>query len=449
MRRDGDWLVLRAALAISDALCLLAAFAIASWLASQPALGGHNVDDHRIFILLMLPVLFAIFLTQGLYQRDNLLGGTREYAAVLRACTYGLVALTLASFALRRQVSREWLVLFWAAAALLTGSARFALRRLAYTLRRRGYLTRRAILVGADQDSVALAMHLATPGSGIEVVGFLDEYLPAGSVLGGNLRVLGRPTALRQLAAKTQANEVIVVPQALPWEALQTLMTNAVASANGLPVHLSAGFYDLLTTSVRLSEQNHVPLLTVNKAVLTPFEQVFKLALDYGLSTALLILFSPALLVTAVTARMRGIDHVLERRRVIGRHGIRFDQLSFSAAAVSRWEFLRKLPGLLNVFGGDLSLVGPRPISESEAHTSSRRAKILTIRPGLTGPWRQADDPEEQALLDLYYIRSYSLWVDLHVLIGRLGVHTRRALARCVPGLRSAGQARRVPEAAR
>jgi undecaprenyl-phosphate galactose phosphotransferase len=132
---------------------------------------------------------------------------------------------------------------------------------------------------------------------------------------------------------------------------------------------------------------------------------------------------------------------------VIGRHGVRFDQLSFSAA-VARWEFLRKLPGLLNVFRGQLSLVGPRPISETEAPAGGRRATILTIRPGLTGPWRQADDAEAQALLDLYYIRSYTLWVDLHVLFGRAVVHFRRGLGRPGRHLRATSNPGRISEPA-
>jgi lipopolysaccharide/colanic/teichoic acid biosynthesis glycosyltransferase len=43
----------------------------------------------------------------------------------------------------------------------------------------------------------------------------------------------------------------------------------------------------------------------------------------------------------------------------------------------------------------------------------------LTLRPGLTGPWRQAEDPADEALLDLYYLRSYSIWLDLQVLVAR------------------------------
>jgi lipopolysaccharide/colanic/teichoic acid biosynthesis glycosyltransferase len=75
---------------------------------------------------------------------------------------------------------------------------------------------------------------------------------------------------------------------------------------------------------------------------------------------------------------------------------------------------------LINVLRGELSLVGPRPIPVDEANNTVEQRMTLTIRPGLTGPWRQAADPVQQALLDLYYIRSYSIWLDLQVLVARL-----------------------------
>ena len=73
---------------------------------------------------------------------------------------------------------------------------------------------------------------------------------------------------------------------------------------------------------------------------------------------------------------------------------------------------------LLNVLAGQLSIVGPRPLDAGVA--PDRGVSTARLRPGLTGPWREVDDPEEQSLLDLYYIRSYSIWLDLQVLFHRL-----------------------------
>jgi lipopolysaccharide/colanic/teichoic acid biosynthesis glycosyltransferase len=187
-------------------------------------------------------------------------------------------------------------------------------------------------------------------------------------------------------------------------------------------VHVSAGFTDLLTTGVRISARNHVPLLTLKKVALTSAEAAAKRTLDCVLAALLLAILSPVLLVTALRLRAAGAGAALRRRTVLGRRGVPFDMPTFDPRG-SASGFVRKLPALACVLRGDLSIVGPRPIPVDEAG----RRDVPTIRPGLTGIWRETDSPTEQATLDLYYIRSYSLWMDLHVL-------WVRARARLLPG---------------
>src|SRR5207247_7127694 len=94
-------------------------------------------------------------------------------------------------------------------------------------------------------------------------------------------------------------------------------------------------------------------------------------------------------------------------------------------------NLLAKLPGLLNVLRGQLSLVGPRPLTEAETRTLPSMP-LTTIQPGLTGPWRQAADPTEQATLDVYYVRSYSVWLDIAVLFERAMFRLRPLAKRCL-----------------
>lgn len=426
------WKALVTVLVIADLVCLVAAFLAAGWLSSQPGLGRHLVEDHRASIVLSVPVFLVIFLVEGLYEPQNLLGGTQEYAAVARACSYGLVATVLIGFAVRQPVSRAWPVFSWCLAMGLVGIERFVIRRIAYRLRRGGLFTRRTIVIGADADSVALAKQLHEEGSGIHIVGFLDVYRPAGVVLSDDLRILGPPTALKQIASRTGAQEAIIVPQALPWETVQALITEAAGAPNGLRIHLSPGFYELLVTKVRLLEWNRVPLLTVTRATLTPFETAFKRTMDCVLGAALLIAFGPVVGFWALWLKAHGSKRVLASREVAGRYGKAFKQLAFSSDARLRSDFIQKFPGLINVLVGQLSLVGPRPRPVDE-HLAGERPYELTIRPGLTGPWREMDTLEEQAILDLYYIRSYSIWLDLQVLLTRFkarlhGVPTLRRM---------------------
>ena len=196
-------------------------------------------------------------------------------------------------------------------------------------------------------------------------------------------------------------------------------------------MHLSAGFYDLLTAGVRFSERNHVPLLTLRKARLSAVERVIKGFLDVGLAALLVVALSPLVGLMAVWQWRAGSPLRIEHERVLGRNLIAFDLLRFRSSAPFQSDFLCKLPGLLNVLRGQLSLVGPRPMSEAEAERPGGMP-LTTIQPGLTGPWRQAADPAEQATLDLYYVRSYSVWLDVAVLYERAMFRLRPLAKRCL-----------------
>ncbi|HQV95200.1 MAG TPA: sugar transferase, partial [Anaerolineales bacterium] len=90
-------------------------------------------------------------------------------------------------------------------------------------------------------------------------------------------------------------------------------------------------------------------------------------------------------------------------------------------------NFLRKisfdeLPQLFNVLMGSMSLVGPRMISPEEvAMYKQFDMNLLTVKPGITGLWqvsgRSDISYDERVRLDMYYIRNWSIWLDLQLLV--------------------------------
>lgn len=426
-----DWRRYTAALVLLDTACLV----IAGWIGMSihQALSHRNADSPLFLLGLMLVTGIAILAMLRAYDLENLLAGPREYSAVVRACLYGLAAVSLLSFVIRHPVSREWIGVSWVAAAALMLTSRYLLRRGARALQRRGRFVRPTLLVGADANSVALAAQLNADPTGMRVVGFLDDYHRIGSPLLPGVSVVDRPANLNQVAMRLGIREAIVVPQALPWETLNQVITAAAMAPAGPRIHVSAGYYDLLTTRVKFSASHDIPLLTVNQARLTGPQRVMKGALDYVIATALLIACSPAVGVLLVWQRLHGGQRIVERRRVVGATGAPFDLLTFRSTAPFDSSILRKVPGLLNVLSGQLTIIGPRPIDAADA--GSRPALMARLRPGLTGPWREVDDPAEQSIRELYYIRAYSVMLDLQVLLRRVRSHLRRSRAGVSPPL--------------
>src|SRR5207247_7842525 len=111
-------------------------------------------------------------------------------------------------------------------------AARFLVRRIAAAVRQRGRLTERVVVVGADEDSIALAEQVNQPGSGMRVVGILDDYMPTGTELPGGLRVVGPSASLLQTTSRLQVKDAILTPHALAWGTLGQLTVDAPTRAN-------------------------------------------------------------------------------------------------------------------------------------------------------------------------------------------------------------------------
>jgi lipopolysaccharide/colanic/teichoic acid biosynthesis glycosyltransferase len=83
---------------------------------------------------------------------------------------------------------------------------------------------------------------------------------------------------------------------------------------------------------------------------------------------------------------------------------------------------LDELPQLLNVLRGEMGVVGPRMITREElARYGKWETNLLTVKPGITGLWQVSGrcelDYDQRVDLDMYYIRNYSIWFDVRVLL--------------------------------
>jgi lipopolysaccharide/colanic/teichoic acid biosynthesis glycosyltransferase len=94
-----------------------------------------------------------------------------------------------------------------------------------------------------------------------------------------------------------------------------------------------------------------------------------------------------------------------------------------------RWS-LDELPQFANVLLGDMSLVGPRMIAPEEMAAYGKWGmNLLTVKPGITGLWQvsgRADVPyEERVRLDMHYIRNWTIWLDVQLLLRTIPVVLR------------------------
>jgi exopolysaccharide production protein ExoY len=97
-----------------------------------------------------------------------------------------------------------------------------------------------------------------------------------------------------------------------------------------------------------------------------------------------------------------------------------------------RRSSLDELPQLLNVITGNMSLVGPRPVTigELQRHYRDRTSHYLSVRPGMTGLWQVSGRSglgfDQRIALDEYYVENQSMWFDLVILMRTISVVIKR-----------------------
>jgi lipopolysaccharide/colanic/teichoic acid biosynthesis glycosyltransferase len=335
---------------------------------------------------------------------------------VATGCSYGLLLMIVAaSLAGVSGLDLRWLFAGWVGSILTAGGGRFLMRRVVRAMRRQGHLMARALIVGADEQGRTIARQLRSEvDSGLRVLGFVDDFLPRGTVVEGPLAVLGHPGVLPALVQEQEVSEIVVVPGAMAWESFQSVLEQ-MTLGGGPRIRLSPGYYDLLATTPRVAHRNFVPLFVVDSARLSGFDALLKALLDYGAGAALFVATLP--LAAALLLRRPA----LVTHHYVGIGGRPFRAQTFAAEpdGVLAASGLDRLPLLWAVLAGRMSLVGPRPIpADARGRYGRWLPSLASVRPGVTGPWAVVPVAglEEEMRAVLYYIRNWTIWLDVQIL---------------------------------
>ena len=289
----------------------------------------------------------------------------------------------------------------------------------------------------------------------------------------GMIRTNGRPPAveslpvLGRLGDSRLAGELerlgvnrVIVGQLDPQDRPQAAELLREGQKHGLEVSVLPQLFDLVGPQAELDEIEGVTVLTVHPPVLSRSSRMLKRGLDLVVSSLALVFLAPLLAVIAIAVKLDSPGRALFRQTRIGKDSRRFTLLKFRTMtrdaevqvphlmAVSKdpdWLLLDEdpritrlgrlvrrtsldeLPQLWNVLRGDMSLVGPRPLSETDDRSVRGWGRTrLDLVPGLTGLWqvlgRTSIPFEEMVKLDTVYVTNWSLWGDVKLIMRTLPV---------------------------
>lgn len=452
---------------IVDLLCLALAFLVGRviryWWDGR-ALNLFATDPSMI--LFACSALFALawfLIAQGHYVRR------RPFWEELRAVINTVMA-AAAINAVLILVTKQYspvtqYLASWSTAILLIPAGRYLLRS---HLLRIGKWQRSTIIVGTGPNAQeAFAALASEPLMGFEIIAFVRLAGEIGAVAPS--QVVGSMVPIEPESAwstdRMMRHQVVIALESSNAD-LQTDLLTRLSSAGHREVFLAPTLRGFALHGMEVTHffRHELLLLGLRNNLARKGPRLLKRIFDVVTSLALLCFLAPLFIWIILSIRLSGTPALFSHRRV-GQSGCTFSCYKFRTMVLdadhmlqhlletdevirAEWHrefklkndprvtkigrFLREtsldeLPQIWNVLKGDMSLVGPRPVVPEELQRyGDARPLYLQVRPGITGLWqisgRNNVDYSYRVALDTWYVRNWSLWYDLAILVKTVSV---------------------------
>ena len=470
MRKKSDF-ILRFCLLIGDAVALILSFAMAYFIRVHvdplPYVFESQLLEFTWTIVFLVPIMLIILAALGLYKKSIFLGKSRfpERIRLVLAAVLSVAALIVYDFFVGENLFpvRVMAVTAVALCFVFLLIERIIVRFIVRQIFKSDYGTKRVVIIGNHKNTEYLADYITyRPESGYRLAGIVAnrKYIPR------DLKT-HQYSSLKDALKKARADVIFqtdeksteyVYKQAI----LRHLLYYFVPSETALSSHfgeleligntpavsvmatpLSGGYavvkrlFDILFSLVgitvtaipmaitwlvlKLLDFKHSPIYADDR--LTQYNRKFKCYKFRSMKSEYSGL-------TAEEAFIKmGKPELIKKYRRDG------DYLKNDPRITKIGHFIRKtsldeLPQLFNILKGDISLIGPRALLPGELRDYGDRSLLLTVKSGLTGfaqvSGRRDISLEERRALDIYYVRNWSLLLDLSIFFKTIAIVFRR-----------------------
>jgi Undecaprenyl-phosphate glucose phosphotransferase len=455
MKRRSDFIFELARLA-SDMLMINFAFLFSYWLRFNTGvlpvtLGRPDIAEYIKPLPIITVLVLFIMRSFNLYVTKRRLSALDEFFVVVKAMTAGLFVLMAATFVYREfTYSRMMLFVCWGSLIIFVFLARFAINRVRFLIRSANKDFSKLIVIGTGNTAYKLISHIQNdPHWNYKVIGAISINSEKDSMPLKSVPILGDLDDIGRILSKTDADEVILTVPYLDRKKVTELIFEC--EKRMINFHLVADILGMITSQVDMENVDGIPLMGLKESPLAlAYNRFIKRGIDIAGAAIGIIMLMPVYILIALAVKMTSKGPVFYLQKRIGEDKRRFAIIKFRTMVYKAekktgavWAqkddprrtavgaFLRKhnldeLPQLFNVLKGEMSLVGPRP--ERPKFVGKFKEDIPRymvrhkIKSGITG-WAQVNglrgdtSIEERTKYDLYYIESWSLMLDIKILL--------------------------------
>lgn len=428
-----------------------AAFYLRNWFLHSPL----HISWLNFWVI--FPVIFLLFINMmQLYTRR--MPFYREVEHLFKSTCYSIAGIVLVTYIahIAASTSRLFVALAGFFAFLFLTLFRYLLKNF---LQRYQLLQLPVIIIGAGKTAELLVRSLRNDtGLGYKIIGLLEDN----KVQEGALKeypVLGGFADAEEVIIKTGVRRVFIAAPGLNEHSLGMLIYRIQPLVESMGVITNLVGVPTGSVEAETIFNEKLLVLRLKNNLAAPLNRFCKTVFDYVLTVVGTVLIAPFLLLIAVWIYCDSPGPVIFKHTRIGKNGEPFPCYKFRSmcvdakekleellrndpAARAEWEqdfklkndpritgsgaFLRKtsldeIPQIFNVLRGEMSLVGPRPVVKEELQRYGEYVDdYLMVKPGITGMWqvngRSDTTYEERVQMDSWYVRNWSVWLDIMLL---------------------------------
>lgn len=441
-----------------DILVTTIAFGTAFWLRDylMPVSEPLHLYSHLFIVPLILALVTGTLTYFGGYRSPYETSLVAYVWSVLRAIvvTFG-VLLAMLFFLQIEYVSRMVIVVFATLEFGMLVCVRMLVAAMLKAQVKSGRKRYRVLIVGSRSRARELVEALCNEMfGGIEVVGFVDPDPSRVGLRVFDIPVIGTVESIHECLKHNVIDEVII---AIPRSLLRDAESIAQAcEEEGIKLRFMADVFNIQVANVTLSKVKGIPLLTMEPVSQDRQQLLAKRLFDFSCTVVAMPFLLPLFLLVAIAIKLDSPGPVFFIQQRVGLRKHIFPMFKFRSMYIDAEErlkelehlneaegpifkmkndpritmvgrFLRKtsideLPQLLNVLRGEMSLVGPRPMSQRDVELFDRgmQRKRFSVQPGITCIWQVSGRSnltfDQWLELDLKYIDNWSFWLDLKLL---------------------------------
>jgi len=414
----------------------------------------NGIEARAALLGITLSIVFAAY--GGIYRKGAFHDPFRQAQALLLAgAAAGLLVWCAALLLTNRTLDPSWMVLWGALAIPAVPLARAGLAWL--LLANPDRFAERTVVIGGGTNGARLVQFLRRHNHrSIRLLGFVDDrYTRMGTEM-DSLPFLGPIDEVFSLIRRNAVDQVIL---AMPWSAEERTL-NLLHLLSEYPVHVRLA-PDLISYHFpgrSVTDVGGLPLMHLMDRPISGWASMLKTIEDAVLAGLILLVAAMPMLLIAIAIRLDSPGPIFFRQRRVGFNNREFWMLKFRSmhhdpreqvqirgqarrgdprvtrvGRILRRTSLDELPQIFNVLRGDMSIVGPRPHAPGTRaggrvfeDVVARYAARHRVRPGLTGlaqvrGLRGETDTEDKLVAridaDLEYIETWSVWLDLVILL--------------------------------